>query len=193
MTNKSKLTVAVIGAGTMGRGIVQLFAQSGHRVKFFDATAGATKAANTFITDMFQHKANKSRISPQEADAAIGNLVPCTQLSDIADCDIVVEAIIEDLYIKQRLFADLEAIVAPSAILASNTSSLLIADIAAQCKNPDRVAGLHFFNPVPVMKVVEIIRVRRNHRTSRGNRSGSARVSGQSCRSRSLHRGLENS
>ena len=157
MTDESKPTIAVIGAGTMGRGIVQLFAQSGHRVKFFDATAGATEAANTFVTDMFQRKANKGRISPQEADAAIGNLVPCTELSDIADCDIVVEAIIEDLDIKQRLFADLEAVVAPSAILASNTSSLLVADIAAQCEHPERVAGLHFFNPVPVMKVVEII------------------------------------
>ncbi|MDG1165830.1 MAG: 3-hydroxyacyl-CoA dehydrogenase, partial [Porticoccaceae bacterium] len=157
MTDESKPTIAVIGAGTMGRGIVQLFAQSGHRVKFFDATAGATEAANTFVTDMFQRKANKGRISPQEADAAIGNLVPCTELSDIADCDIVVEAIIEDLDIKQRLFADLEGVVAPSAILASNTSSLLVADIAAQCEHPERVAGLHFFNPVPVMKVVEII------------------------------------
>ena len=157
MTDESKPTIAVIGAGTMGRGIVQLFAQSGHRVKFFDATAGATEAANTFVTDMFQRKANKGRISPQEADAAIGNLVPCTELSDIADCDIVVEAIIEDLDIKQRLFADLEAVVAPSAILASNTSSLLVADIAAQCEHPERVVGLHFFNPVPVMKVVEII------------------------------------
>ena len=157
MTDESKPTIAVIGAGTMGRGIVQLFAQSGHRVKFFDATAGATEAANTFVTDMFQRKANKGRISPQEADAAIGNLVPCTELSDIADCDIVVEAIIEDLDIKQRLFADLEGVVAPSAILASNTSSLLVADIAAQCEHPERVVGLHFFNPVPVMKVVEII------------------------------------
>ena len=157
MTNNSQQTIAVIGAGAMGRGIVQLFAQSGYRVKFFDNSASAVAAAHTFVTDMFNNKAAKGRISQQQADAAIGNLHPCNELAAIADCDIVVEAIIEDLQIKQSLFAELEAAVPPGTILASNTSSLLIADIAAKCQHPERVAGLHFFNPVPVMKVVEII------------------------------------
>lgn len=157
MTNSSQQVIAVIGAGIMGRGIVQLFAQSGYQVKFFDNSAAAVTAANNFVTDMFNNKAAKGRISQQQADAAIGNLHPCNELGAIADCEIVVEAIIEDLQIKQNLFAELEAIVSPSTILASNTSSLLVADIAAKCQHPERVAGLHFFNPVPVMKVVEII------------------------------------
>jgi 3-hydroxybutyryl-CoA dehydrogenase len=157
MATESNQTVAVIGAGAMGRGIVQLFAQSGHRVKFYDTSEAAVAAAHSFVTDMFDSKVDKGRISAEEADKAKAQLVPCSQLNDLADCNIVVEAVLEDLEIKQGLFAELEAVVAPSAIIASNTSSLLIADIAARCKHPERVAGLHFFNPVPVMRVVEII------------------------------------
>ena len=157
MTNNSQQTIAVIGAGTMGRGIVQLFAQSGYRVKFFDNSGSAVAAAHSFVSDMFTNKAAKGRISQQQADAAIKNLYPCNELTAIADCDLVVEAIIEDLEIKQSLLTELEGIVSPDTLLASNTSSLLIADIAAKCQYPERVAGLHFFNPVPVMKVVEII------------------------------------
>ena len=141
----------------MGRGIVQLFAQSGHRVKFYDASEAAVAAAQSFVTDMFDSKVAKGRISKEEANQATANLIPCTQLGDIADCDIVVEAVLEDLEIKRSLFAELETVVSPSAVIASNTSSLLIADIAARCNHPERVAGLHFFNPVPVMRVVEII------------------------------------
>ena len=157
MATESNQTIAVIGAGAMGRGIVQLFAQSGHRVKFFDTSEAAVAAAHTFVTDMFDSKVSKGRISREEADQATANLVPCTQLGEIADCNIVVEAVLEDLEVKRGLFAELETVVASSAVIASNTSSLLIADIAARCKHPERVAGLHFFNPVPVMRVVEII------------------------------------
>ena len=157
MATESNQAIAVIGAGAMGRGIVQLFAQSGHRVKFYDTSEAAVAAAHSFVTDMFDSKVDKGRISREEANQATANLVPCTQLGDIADCDIVVEAVLEDLEIKRGLFAELETVVSPSAVIASNTSSLLIADIAARCKHPERVAGLHFFNPVPVMRVVEII------------------------------------
>jgi 3-hydroxybutyryl-CoA dehydrogenase len=157
MATESDQTIAVIGAGAMGRGIVQLFAQSGHRVKFYDTSEAAVTAAHAFVTGMFESKVDKARISREEADQATANLVPCTRLGDIADCDIVVEAVLEDLEIKRGLFAELETLVHPSAVIASNTSSLLIADIAARCKHPKRVAGLHFFNPVPVMRVVEII------------------------------------
>ena len=157
MDIESTQPIAVIGAGVMGRGIMQLFAQSGHRVKFYDTSEAAVEAAHSFVIDMLNSKVDKGRISQEEADQAIENLVPCATLADIADCDMVIEAVLEDLQVKQRLFAELEAAVAPSAVLASNTSSLLVADIAAQCQRPERVAGLHFFNPVPVMRVVEII------------------------------------
>ena len=157
MAKESQRTIAVIGAGAMGRGIVQLFAQSGHLVKFYDTSETAVADAYSFVKDMFDSKVDKGRISREEADQATANLVPCTQLGDVAECDIVVEAVLEDLEIKRGLFAELEAVVSPSTVIASNTSSLLIADIAARCKHPERVAGLHFFNPVPVMRVIEII------------------------------------
>ena len=157
MTAEAQATIAVIGAGAMGRGIVQLFAQSGHRVKFYDNSEAAVAAAHAFVADMLDSKVDKGRVSREEADKAKAQLVPCTQLVDIADCDIVVEAVLEDLEIKRGLFAELETVVSSAAIIASNTSSLLIADIAAGCTHPERIAGLHFFNPVPVMRVTEII------------------------------------
>ena len=141
----------------MGRGIIQLFAQSGHTVKFFDTSEAAVTAAHAFVSDMLQSKVDKGRMSQSEVDQAITNLVPCAALGDIADCNVVVEAVLEDLEVKQSLFAQLEKVVSSSAILASNTSSLLVTDIAANCEHPERVAGLHFFNPVPAMRVVEII------------------------------------
>ena len=142
MASESRQPIGVIGAGAMGRGIVQLFAQSGHRVKFYDTSAEAVAGAQSFVTDMLNGKVAKGRISQQEAEAAIDNLLPCSQLGDMADCDIVVEAVLEDLQVKQNLFAELETVVSPSAILASNTSSLLIADISAQCQHPERVADM---------------------------------------------------
>ena len=157
MEHDAKQIVAVIGAGAMGRGIIQLFAQSGHTVKFFDTSEAAVTAAHAFVSDMLQSKVDKGRMSQSEVDQAITNLVPCAALGDIADCNVVVEAVLEDLEVKQSLFAQLEKVVSSSAILASNTSSLLVTDIAANCEHPERVAGLHFFNPVPAMRVVEII------------------------------------
>ena len=157
MEHDAKQIVAVIGAGAMGRGIIQLFAQSGHTVKFFDTSEAAVTAAHAFVSDMLQSKVDKGRMSQSEVDQAITNLVPCAALGDIADCNVVVEAVLEDLEVKQSLFAQLEKVVSSSAILASNTSSLLVTDIAASCEHPERVAGLHFFNPVPAMRVVEII------------------------------------
>ena len=157
MKHDAKQIVAVIGAGAMGRGIIQLFAQSGHTVKFFDTSEAAVTAAHAFVSDMLRSKVDKGRMSQSEVDQAIANLVPCAALGDIADCNVVVEAVLEDLEVKQSLFAQLEKVVSSSAILASNTSSLLVTDIAANCEHPERVAGLHFFNPVPAMRVVEII------------------------------------
>lgn len=150
-------TIAVIGAGTMGRGIVQLFAQAGHTVHCHDAMAGAAAKAVEFAVDMIGRGVEKGRITAAEFEAIRGRVHACNRIEDMAGCNVVIEAIVEDLVVKRELFKALEGVVAPAAILASNTSSLTVADIAAACAHPQRVAGLHFFNPVPLMKVAEVI------------------------------------
>lgn len=149
--------IGVVGAGTMGRGIVQLFAQAGHSISWFDMMADAVPKAAEFVGGMLHKNAAKGQITHERADASIAAIKPCSAIGELADCDVLIEAIIEDLGAKQQLFASLETIVSHAAILASNTSSLVVAEIASRCKYPGRVAGLHFFNPVPLMRVVEII------------------------------------
>ncbi|HSW14002.1 MAG TPA: 3-hydroxyacyl-CoA dehydrogenase [Solimonas sp.] len=155
MSTKPK--IGVVGAGAMGRGIVQLFAQSGHAVAVFDSFEGAVPKAVTAVTAMIEKGVEKKTWTRDQADAIVARIHPCAQMAELADCEVVIEAIVEDIAAKQALFAQLEGILPESAILASNTSSLVIAEIAARCRNPQRVAGLHFFNPVPLMKVVEVI------------------------------------
>ena len=150
-------TVGVVGAGAMGRGIVQLFAQAGHRVRCFDAAPGAASRAVDFALGMIERGVAKGRLSAEGFEAIRTGMAACTQMADLAGCDVVIEAIVEDLEVKRALFRALEDVVADTAVLASNTSSLTVADIAAACRHPARVAGLHFFNPVPLMKVVEVI------------------------------------
>jgi 3-hydroxybutyryl-CoA dehydrogenase len=157
MTDKRTHTIGVIGAGTMGRGIVQLFAQAGHTMHCHDALPGSANKAVEFVTDMIGRGVEKGRITAAEFEAVRGRIHACTKLEDLAGCDVVIEAIVEDLAVKRELFKTLEGIVADTAILSSNTSSLTVADIAAACAHPQRVAGLHFFNPVPLMKVAEVI------------------------------------
>jgi len=151
------LKIGVVGAGTMGRGIVQLFAQAGHRVHCFDSYDGAAAKAVEFVTGMIGRGVEKGRISAEDFERVRGSIRVAAQLADLADCEVVIEAVIEDLEAKRALFRQLEAIVSPQAVLASNTSSLVVAEIAAACAHPERVAGLHFFNPVPLMKVAEVI------------------------------------
>ncbi|RZV59596.1 MAG: 3-hydroxyacyl-CoA dehydrogenase [Pseudomonadales bacterium] len=153
----SSANIGVIGTGVMGRGIIQLFAQAGHKVYFYDAADGAVDQATEFVLGMLQRAADKGRISQQLADKNKASLQPCKSIVDLAGCAVVIEAIVENIAVKQKVFAELESVVAPTAILASNTSSLIVAEIAARCKNPERVVGLHFFNPVPLMKVAEVI------------------------------------
>jgi 3-hydroxybutyryl-CoA dehydrogenase len=141
----------------MGRGIVQLFAQAGHQVSVFDAFEGAVPKAITSVAAMIDKGVAKNSFTVEQASAIKAAIRPCAALEDLASCDLVIEAIVEEIGAKQALFAQLEGIVSERAILASNTSSLVVAEIAAKCKYPGRVAGLHFFNPVPLMKVVEII------------------------------------
>ena len=152
-----KITIGVVGAGTMGRGIVQLFAQSGHTVRCHDAQTGAAAKAIDYVDGMFARAVEKGRMAAAEHAAARDRLKACDSMADLADCGLVIEAIVEDLDVKRTLFRELEDLVGEDTILASNTSSLTVAEIAAACQRPQRVAGLHFFNPVPLMKVAEII------------------------------------
>ncbi len=157
MAAPNLLVIGVVGAGAMGRGIVQLFAQAGHAVRCHDAQAGAAAQGVAAVSAQLERLVEKGRLSRADFDAMGARLHACQRLQDLAGCDVVVEAIVEDLAVKREVFRALEAVVRPDAILASNTSSLTIADIAAACERPGRVAGLHFFNPVPLMKVAEVI------------------------------------
>lgn len=152
-----KITIGVVGAGTMGRGIVQLFARAGHVVRCHDAQPGAAAKAVEYVNGMFARAVEKGNMAVSEQTVARERLKACTDVTDLADCGLVIEAIVEDLEAKRALFRELEGLIGDGAILASNTSSLTVADIAAACKRPQRVAGLHFFNPVPLMKVAEVI------------------------------------
>lgn len=156
-SNLKPITLGVVGAGAMGRGIVQLFAQAGHRVRCFDAVPGAATKAVEFALGMIGRGVAKGRLSAEAFESIRANVSACNGMGDLAGCDVVIEAIVEDLAVKRELFGALEAVVTEDTVLASNTSSLTVADIAAACRHPARVAGLHFFNPVPLMKVAEVI------------------------------------
>ena len=149
--------VGVVGAGVMGRGVAQLFAQSGQVVRLFDAKPGAAQAARDFALQMIDRQARKGALDAAKAASAAERLIAVEALEDLSSSTVVIEAIIEDLAAKQDVLGQLETVVAPTTILASNTSSLTISAIAAGRKNPARIAGLHFFNPAPLMKVVEVI------------------------------------
>ena len=150
-------TIAIIGAGAMGRGIAQIAAQAGSTVILYDTQAAALVAAQQAIESQWDKLLVKGRLDEAQTAAYKSRLRCAVTLSDLAQCDLVVEAIIERLDIKMALFADLEAIVRPDAVLVTNTSSLSVTAIAAKLKHPQRFAGFHFFNPVPLMKVVEVI------------------------------------
>jgi len=141
----------------MGRGIAQIAAQAGSRVKLYDMQAQAAEKARDALHAQWDKLLEKGRLDGAQVEAHKANLLIASSLEDLADCDLVIEAIVERLDAKKALFAALEAIVGEHAVLVSNTSSLSITAIAAGLKRPERVAGYHFFNPVPLMKVVEVI------------------------------------
>lgn len=153
--SRSDLTAGVAGAGTMGRGIAQVLAQSGVRTLLYDAQPGAAQRGRDSIAQTLARLAEKGRIDDPQAIARRIEVVPGP--GAFATCHLVVEAIVEELNAKRMLFSELEAIVGEDCILASNTSSLSVTAMAAVCKRPGRVAGYHFFNPVPVMKIVEVV------------------------------------
>ena len=149
--------IGVIGAGAMGAGIAQLAAQAGHRVHLFDTRMGATDQATTKIGETLVGLAAKGKLTRADADAAIARIVPVHALGDLVSAKLVIEAIAEDLEVKRKLLRELEVVVGPEAILASNTSSLSITALAAGLKHPGRVVGMHFFNPAPVLPLVEVV------------------------------------
>ena len=155
--SRPDLTLGVVGTGAMGRGIAQVAAAGGINVLITDARPGAAQEARDFISKMLARAAEKGTITRADVDAAVNRIKIVDTLADFKNCHVVVEAIVENLDAKRALFAELENIVAPEAILATNTSSLSVTTIAAKLKSPERCAGLHFFNPVPLMKLVEVI------------------------------------
>lgn len=155
IVNYSK--VALVGAGAMGRGIAQIAAQAGSTVLIFDSFAGAAERGRSAVVAQWQKLHEKGKFDAAQLAALSERLHAVGSLSDLAGCDLVIEAVVEDMAVKRQLFHDLEAVVAPSATLATNTSSLSVTAIAAGLAHPERVAGFHFFNPVPLMKVVEVV------------------------------------
>ena len=150
--------VGVIGAGTMGNGIAQVFAHSGYEVRLVDAAAAALDRARASIEKSLGKFVEKGRLSADDRDAALGRISTGTDLRDLADVDYVVEAIVEDAQAKRDLFGQLDTITRSDVILSSNTSSISITSLGAATKRPDRVLGMHFMNPVPLMTLVELIR-----------------------------------
>lgn len=152
-----KIEVGVIGAGAMGSGIAQVAATAGHLVKVVDTNEAMLVTAKKNLENFLAKSVEKQKISSEEAAAISSRIEYVNDLKKCTSCKLVIEAIVENLEVKQKIFSDLEAIVASDCILASNTSSLSIASIAASCKNASRVIGIHFFNPAVLMPLVELI------------------------------------
>ena len=150
-------TLAIIGTGIMGMGIAQIAAQAGIQVLLFDAKAGAAEQGCQSLQATLEKLAAKGKFTDEQLQSTLANLTVIENIAKIAEVDVVIEAIIENLEIKQQLFKQLESIVPVETILATNTSSLAVTAIASDCEHPERVAGFHFFNPVPLMKIVEVI------------------------------------
>jgi 3-hydroxybutyryl-CoA dehydrogenase len=157
MTNSINL-VGVLGAGTMGAGIAQAFASFGINVILRDIDSAFVERGLATVNGNLDRLVAKGKLQPDEKQAIVDRVAGTTDVSALADCDLIVEAAIEDMKIKKIIFAELDGVCKPSTILASNTSSLSITEIASATARPDQVIGMHFFNPAPVMKLVEIIR-----------------------------------
>ena len=150
--------IGVVGAGTMGNGIAHVFGRGGYRVVLCDVQRSFLERALATITKNLDREVAKNKISAAEKDAALGRIEPVTERSRLADCDFVIEAATEKFETKTEIFRELDGLTRPEIILASNTSSISITRLAAVTKRPEKVIGMHFFNPVPVMKLVEVIR-----------------------------------
>lgn len=150
--------VGVVGCGLMGSGIAEVAAKSGFAVKVREINDDAVEAGRKRIRKSLDKAVEKEKLSAEDRDATWARLAFTTDVADLADCDLVIEAVVEDLELKNALFGELDGRCGEHTIFASNTSSLTITDMAAATSRPDRFVGLHFFNPVPVMKLVEVVR-----------------------------------
>jgi len=151
------MNVAVIGAGTMGSGIAQVAAQAGHKVVLFDTRREAVDKALVGLRKTLDKLVEKGKLTAEQAEGIHSRITPASDLKDLAGSGLVIEAIIEDLGIKKKLFAELEGILAADAVLATNTSSLSVTAIAGGLMHPERMVGLHFFNPAPLLPLVEVV------------------------------------
>ncbi|EOD00319.1 3-hydroxybutyryl-CoA dehydrogenase [Caldisalinibacter kiritimatiensis] len=152
------MKVCVLGAGTMGSGIAQAFAMAGHEVIMRDIKDDYVERGLSVITKNLDRNVKKERMTEEEKQEVLGKITATTDINLAKDVDLVVEAAVENLDIKKKIFAELDEICKPEAILATNTSSLSITEIASATNRPDKVIGMHFFNPVPVMKLIEVIK-----------------------------------
>jgi 3-hydroxybutyryl-CoA dehydrogenase len=150
--------VGVVGLGTMGAGIAQVSVQSGFETVGREISADLGERGRATVERYLTRGVEKGRLSQDERDAALARLTLTTELSDLADCDLVIEAALEELELKREIFAELDRVTRPDAVLATNTSALSVSDIAQATKRPERVVGMHFFNPAPVLPLVEIVR-----------------------------------
>lgn len=154
-TSSSK--IGVVGSGAMGSGIAQVAATAGHQVFIYDTNTQALDKAKSQLTQTLNKLVEKQKLTSEKASGILNNIQYCTQLADLKECALVIEAIIERLDVKQTVFGELEKICGSETVLASNTSSLSITSIASACSSPEKVVGIHFFNPAPLMPLVEII------------------------------------
>lgn len=150
--------IGVVGAGAMGAGIAQVAAEAGYSVKIFDVAPNAAEKAIGKLQKAWQKAVDKAKITAEEMQNRAALVKAANDLADLKDCDLVVEAVAENINVKKSVFTTLDEVCDPKTILASNTSSLSITEIGAFTKRPDKVVGMHFFNPVPVMKLIEIIK-----------------------------------
>jgi 3-hydroxybutyryl-CoA dehydrogenase len=154
---KTTQSIGVIGAGTMGAGIAQVAATNGHIAVIYDTSSQALQRAKDNLESTLRKLVEKGRLTPEEKAAILGRTVYADTFNSFRDCGLIIEAVVENLQVKQGLFRELEQVVSPECLLASNTSSLSITSIASACEHPGRVLGVHFFNPAPLMPLVELI------------------------------------
>jgi len=171
--------IGVVGAGTMGNGIAQVFAQAGFDVRLVDASAGALDRARATIEKSLGKLVEKGRLSSDEREAALAHLTTGVNIDALSDVDYVVEAVFEDAQAKREIFARLDQLTRPDVILSSNTSSISITILGAATNRPDRVLGMHFMNPVPLMTLVELIRGQATSDTSMNVASDLAKALGK--------------